>query len=192
LRSSRSFEKAPPDARVGTGARPRALSQSKGRLMTSTVADDRLVEVHASLARASLDLHNQMVEQTVAAHPELAPAPARAAAQYSYPVVVAVGGLLYMVIDVTFQSDDKSRNVGSFQGHAGGLAVGGGVGGGTAWFNYPIEQLIGKDARFQANFAAVATNINLWDMSGNVIGSIVAGGIGVGVGIVGGQGSFSS
>jgi Rhodococcus equi virulence-associated protein len=160
--------------------------------MTTTVSDDRLVEVHASLARASLDLHNQMVEQAAAAHPELAPAPARAASQYSYPVVVAVGGLLYMVIDVTFQSDDKSRNVGSFQGHAGGLAVGGGVGGGTAWFNYPIEQLIGKDARFQANFAAVATNINLWDMSGNVIGSIVAGGIGVGVGIVGGQGSFSS
>jgi hypothetical protein len=62
--------------------------------MTTTVSDDRLVEVHASLARASLDLHNQMAEQAAAAHPELAPAPARAAAQYSYPVVVAVGGLL--------------------------------------------------------------------------------------------------
>jgi hypothetical protein len=48
------------------------------------------------------------------------------------------------------------------------------------------------NARFQANFAAVATNVNLWGMSGEVIGNTAAGGVGVIAGIVGGQGHFGS
>ncbi|WP_329550475.1 hypothetical protein [Streptomyces sp. NBC_00696] len=105
--------------------------------------------------------------------------------QFEYPVWIALGGAIVITLDAYFTDLPYT-----FHGVSGGLALGGGITWGTAWFNYPIDRIIGWDARFWASFATGVTAINYWGMSGEVIGSMIAGGLNVGVGGAGGQGTF--
>ena len=104
--------------------------------------------------------------------------------QFEYPVWIALGGAIVITLDAYFTDLPYT-----FHGVSGGLALGGGITWGTAWFNYPIDRIIGWDARFHASFWTGVTAINYWGMSGEVIGSMIAGGLNIGVGGAGGQGT---
>jgi hypothetical protein len=106
-------------------------------------------------------------------------------------VAILVGGTL----NISFWPYEQVSGLPStvFYGGFGGLAAGAANTWGTAWLNYDVDWLKreGWTARFEANFAAVATNVNLWgNPGGEVIGNTAAGGVGVLLGIVGGQGHF--
>ena len=59
---------------------------------------------------------------------------------------------------------------------------------------YDVAWLVqqGWNARFEVNFIPPAANVNLWGLSGEVIGNTAAGGVSLLAGIAGGQGSFGS
>jgi hypothetical protein len=148
--------------------------------------DDRseeLKQAHATLAQASLKKLNEDYARIAIANNQ--PTPVPSSSPYQYSVELSYGGLFFVAIGLSFEN----TNVG-FDGKGGGLAVGLGASWGTAFFNYDINQISSWGAKFEFNAYSVVTNLNLWGMSGENIGSIVAGGLGLGTFIVGGQGEF--
>lgn len=152
---------------------------------TADPRSPELAAAHSTLARQALDAFTAKTREVLQAHPDAAREIQAPQAQYKYDIQINVGGLLYVVVDVPF----NGQNI-HFFGQGGGLAIGAATTWGTAWLNYPIEQIRNWDARFQMNYWAVATNINWWGMNGAFIGSAAGGGLGLGAGILGGQGTF--
>jgi hypothetical protein len=122
--------------------------------------------------------------------------PIRTDAPYVYSIQVGAGGLFFGGwLNIAFYPYGQISNnaMRTFSGGFGGLVVGTGDTWGTAWFNYDVNWLAeqGWHANFEANFPpGFATQINLWGLSGEYIGSTVAGGISLMEGVVGGQGWF--
>jgi hypothetical protein len=147
-----------------------------------------LVEAHSVLAREAFNTLAAQAAKAAEAHPDEAKHLRSSTGQtYTYPIKLTLGSLLYTVVTIDFAGTDDY-----FLGHAGGLAVGVDLGWGAAVLNYRVEDIVGWEARFELSFLPLATNINLWGMHGEYIGSGVTGGIGLGSGIVGGQGSFKA
>ena len=157
--------------------------------------DQETVAAHTVMAKSALAVENARILELATAHEELAPMTVKvpdATSEFVYHAQMDYGGLLYAVVEVTFYDwNDRNKRVGHFFGHSGGLVLGVGVTWGTAWLNYSIESIRNWDARFLANMYPGATNVNWWGMSGEAIGAFVGGGLGIGTGIVGGQGKFN-
>ena len=147
-----------------------------------------LAEAHSVLAREAFNALTAQAAEAAEAHPDEAQHLRRSTGQtYTYPIKLNLGSLLFTVVTIDFGgTKDYVR------GYAGGPAVGVGLGWGTAWLNYRVEDIVGWEARFELKFLPLVTQINLWGMHGEYIGSGVTGGIGLGSGIVGGQGSFKA
>lgn len=109
------------------------------------------------------------------------------AGQYKYDMQLSLGSVFFVTVTVDFKNTNDY-----FLGYAGGLAVGAATTWGTAWLNYPIQDIVGWAARFDLKYWAVATSIDLWGMHGEFIGTAIGGGLGIGAGVAGGQGSFKS
>ncbi|WP_214323671.1 VapA/VapB family virulence-associated protein [Nonomuraea sediminis] len=148
-----------------------------------------LVEAHSVIARETLRSLTAKTLEIAQEFPEKVSDPVKeslaATEQSKYTVRVLMGGFFTVDLDIWFLDTDYI-----FSGVAGGIALGGQATWGTAWFNYPIEKIIGWDARFQVTYWTATTVINFWGMRGEIIGSIVAGGLGIGGGLAGGQGTF--
>jgi hypothetical protein len=118
--------------------------------------------------------------------------------KYVYTIQLAAGGFLGGKLEMAFYpfgaNTATTPPLATFTGGFGGAFAGDGAGGGTAWLNYDVEWLAqqGWNARFEANFIPPAANVNLWALSGEVIGNTVAGGVLIDGGVVGGQGYFGS
>ncbi len=154
---------------------------------TQDPRDRELADAHSVLAKETLQVLTARTLEIAREHPQEAPDILRPAEQFKYDIQVSLGGLLFIVVTIDFRNTNYY-----FLGMGGGLALGAQVTWGTAWLNYQIQDIIGWEARFEMNYLPVATNINLWGLHGETIGSIAAGGLGIGSGIVGGQGSFKS
>lgn len=147
-----------------------------------------LAEAHSVLASEALKTLTAKTQEIAQAHPDAARELQPPQGEYKYDIKIDIAGFLYTIVNVTFPNNYNSH----FFGEGGGFSFGASVTWGTAWLNYPIEQLIGRKARFELNYWAVATNINWWGMNGETIGSALGGGLGLGAGIVGGEGEFKS
>jgi hypothetical protein len=150
-----------------------------------------LIEAHNVMARENLKLMRMRAEEFSAKHPEFkVTSPPKLDSPYKYATDVATTGLLFGVaVAMEFYSDNYKTRVEQFVGGGGGVGTYTSISRGTSFFNYPLEQLLGWEARFEMNFAPLTVNVNLWGMHGETIGSFVGGGLS-GVGIYGGQGKF--
>jgi hypothetical protein len=116
--------------------------------------------------------------------------PKIAATTYSYPCTVslAVGVAGYVVVIF-------SKNGSPFAKFEGGFApgFGGYTGWGTAWFNKPVEELIGRTAGVAVEVVGIlggTAHVQIADV--DFIGNCSTGGIGIGAGAGAGAGKFSS
>jgi len=115
--------------------------------------------------------------------------------KYVYSIQLTGIGLLAGDLNIDFfpfGSLLSGAPLATFFGGFGGLVAFVGGSWGTAWLNYDVVWLAqqGWNARFEANFVPPAANVNLWELSGEVIGNTASGGTSVLVGVVGGQGYF--
>lgn len=109
---------------------------------------------------------------------------------YSYDCQVSIASAGGGFLNVDFK-----KNGSTFAQFSGGFAggVGGYTGWGTAWFNTPIEDLIGKSAAFTIELVGIlggTAHVQITDGSG-FIGNCSTGGIGIGGGVGAGGGKFS-
>jgi hypothetical protein len=117
--------------------------------------------------------------------------------KYMYTIWISGGGTLVGALTISFfpyGNEPAGNPLVTFSGGYGGLTLGNLTGGGTAWLNYDVVWLAqqGWNARFEANFLAPAANVNLWGLSGEVIGNTITGSSSDDAyGVVGGQGYFS-
>jgi len=118
--------------------------------------------------------------------------------KYVYTIGLSASGFLVGKLEMAFYpwqaNTATTPPLATFTGVLGGVFAGDGAGYGTAWLNYDVAWLAqqGWNARFEANFIPAGANVNLWALSGEVIGNAAAGGVLINAGIVGGQGYFGS
>jgi hypothetical protein len=113
-----------------------------------------------------------------------------AANTYSYDCMVALGsaGGGYLNVDFKKNGSRFARFEGGFAG-----AFGAYVGWGTAWFNTPVEGLIGKLGGFAVEVVGILGGTAHVQITGDgFIGNCSTGGIGAGGGVGGGAGKFVS
>jgi hypothetical protein len=113
-----------------------------------------------------------------------------AATTYSYDCMVSLGGAVAGYLNVDFKKD--GTRIAQFQGgFAGG--VGGYTGWGTAWFNTPVEKLIGKSAPFVLELVgALGATANVQIAGEGFIGACSTVGVGIGAVAGAGVGSFKA
>jgi hypothetical protein len=140
------------------------------------------------------DIMDQSVKESLGKHREsvkkyLESANA-AATTYSYDCMVSLGGAGGGYLNVDFKKD--GTRIAQFQGgFAGG--VGGYTGWGTAWFNTPVEKLIGKSAPFALELVGVLGGTANVQIAGDgFIGDCTTGGVGIGAVVAAGEGSFKA
>ena len=113
-----------------------------------------------------------------------------AASTYSYPCTVTVASAGGGYLNVDFKKDGNV--FAQFQGGFAG-AFGGYTGWGTAWFNTPVENLIGKAGGFVVEVVGILGGTAHVQITGDgFIGNCSTGGIGAGGGVGAGGGSFKS
>ena len=113
-----------------------------------------------------------------------------AATTYSYECSVSLGGAGGLYLNVDFKKDGTriARFEGGFVG-----GVGAYTGWGTAWFNTPVEGLIGKSAPFAVELVGVLGGTANVQIAGDgFIGDCTTGGVGIGAGVGAGGGSFKA
>lgn len=153
---------------------------------------------YSSLAKFSVEQELEKLKQYIASnpehsHPDIERILRAENEQFVYTGYAKFASFLYLRLEmeiVKFGGGTEDPKLAYFNGDAGGLVAGGGISAGTLWLNFPVEQLISQDARFQANFLPAMTNVNFWKMDGTPIGSFVGINVAAISGIVGGQGSF--
>jgi len=114
--------------------------------------------------------------------------PNSVATTYSYDCMVTLGsaGGGYLNVDFKKGGSRFARFEGGFAG-----AFGGYVGWGTAWFNTPIEELIGKPGAFAVEVVGILGGTAHVQITGSgYIGNCSSGGIGAGGGVGAGGGKF--
>ena len=134
--------------------------------------------------KESLDKHQAVVKKYV----ESAAATSAAATTYSYDCMVSLGsaGGGYLNVDFKKNGSRVARFEGGFAG-----AFGAYVGWGTAWFNTPVEGLIGKAGAFAVEVIGILGGTAHVQITGEgFIGNCSTGGIGAGGGVGAGGGKF--
>lgn len=113
-----------------------------------------------------------------------------AAATYGYDCTVSLGSAGGGYLNVDFKKNGST--FAQFQGgFAGGF--GGYTGWGKAWFNTPVENLIGKSGAFVVEVVGILGGTAHVQITGDgFIGNCSTGGIGAGGGVGAGGGSFKS
>jgi hypothetical protein len=112
-----------------------------------------------------------------------------AATTYSYDCMVSLGSAGGGYLDVDFKKNGST--FAQFQGGFAG-AFGAYVGWGTAWFNTPVEGLIGKAGAFAVEVVGILGGTAHVQITGDgFIGNCSTGGIGAGGGVGGGGGKFN-
>ena len=142
-------------------------------------------EAHRAMTASALEL----AEKSPGEASDLRKNYPSASEKYEYQAGVALGGALFAFnVDMLFTTAPYY-----FVGWGFGQGGGGILSYGAAWFNYRLEDIVGWQARFQASFAPIVSEINFWGMQGEYIGVFVGGGIGFGASFAfGGQGDFRS
>ena len=111
------------------------------------------------------------------------------ATTYSYSCMVSIASAGGGFLNVDFKKDGSV--FAQFQGGFAG-AVGAYTGWGTAWFDTPVEELIGQTAGFTVEVVGVlggTAHVQITNAS-NFIGNCSTGGIGIGGGVGVGAGKF--
>ena len=134
--------------------------------------------------KEGLDQHQEVVRKYL----EGATAADAAATTYSYDCTVslasAAGG--YLNVDFNKNGSRVARFQGGFAGGFGGY-----LGWGTAWFNTPVEGLIGKAGAFAVEVIGILGGTAHVQITGTgFIGNCSTGGIGAGGGLGAGGGNF--
>lgn len=112
-----------------------------------------------------------------------------AAATFSYDCTVSLGSAGGGYIVVEFKKNGSTFV--QFQGGGGG-GFGAYTGWGTAWFNTPVENLIGKAGAFFCEVVGILGGTAHVQITGDgYIGNASTGGIGAGGGVIVGGGSFN-
>jgi hypothetical protein len=151
--------------------------------------DPELIQAHKVLARETFKFQTARTKEIIKRHPEwkIPPMPGTV---FEYNTdVLTVGALFGIFITMQFYSDNYQHRALQFAGGGGGLGTYDSISRGTSWFYYPLETLLGWEARFEVHFLALGVSVNLWGMHGEYIGSYAGGG-GAGIGVYGGQGKF--
>jgi len=115
-----------------------------------------------------------------------------AATTYTYDVVVSMGAAGAGFINVDFKQVGSSKVFAQFKGVPVG-GVGGYTGWGQAWFNKPVEELIGVTAGFTFEMVGIlgaTCHVQITDAK-TFIGNCSTGGVGIGGGAGAGAGSFN-
>ena len=99
--------------------------------------DESLIQAHSEEAKAMLSQETAQTLKIVEDRKELLTPNMQkltsAQPQFVYHAMLDFGGFLYAVVEVTlYDWNDRSKRVGHFFGHSGGLVVGAGVTWGTA------------------------------------------------------------
>jgi len=159
-------------------------------------ANPEYLQSYSTIAESTLEFHNAHSLNLLGVNPVVSQRMASVvinAVPYRYYSVTVWSGLLLTTITMTvYDWNDHSKQLGQFSGEAGRLSIGGGTSHGAAWFNRSIEDVLAGQARLKINATSVVTNVNLWDLNGEVIGSFVGSGAGLGVGVTEGRGNFST
>lgn len=114
----------------------------------------------------------------------------KAATTYSYDCQVSTASVAGGYLNVDFKKNGKK--FAQFQGAFAGPAVGGYTGWGTAWFDTPVENLIGKSGAFTIELVGIlggTAHVQISDAQ-NYIGNCSTGGVGIGGGVAAGGGKF--
>jgi hypothetical protein len=156
--------------------------------------DPELAKAHSVLAREAHKSLKERVRELAEKYPESVPELSKeslidtdADRTLYYAVALKVEGIIVVNLDISF-----SDTTYTFHGEGGGIAIGGNISWGTAIFNYPLSVMSDWEALFTVNYASLVTEVALWGLHGEYIGIILAGGIGLGGGTVGGRGEFKS
>ncbi|MDP5307175.1 hypothetical protein [Paracoccus spongiarum] len=136
------------------------------------------------------DVKERVQESQAAARSFLAGADAKALATSTYDCTVSIGAAGGGYLNVDFKTNGNT--IAQFQGgFAGGF--GGYTGWGKAWFNTPVEGLIGKSGAFVVEVVGIIGGTAHVQITGDgFIGNCSTGGIGAGGGVGAGGGSFKA
>ena len=132
-------------------------------------------------AKAAVDKHRAAAKKWVEK-------PDALAETYSYDCWLSLAGLA-----ATYLSLDLKRGGTTFEQFQGGFApaVGGYTGWGTAWFNVPVEQLVGKNAGFSVEIVGIVGGTAHVQIFGDdFVGAASTDGVGIGAGFGTGAGAF--
>jgi hypothetical protein len=137
-------------------------------------------------AKEGIEKHQQIIKRHFE---DAGTAPTAAAQTYEYDCHVSLAGIGAGYVAVNFSKD--GRQVAQFQG---GFApgVGGYTGWGRAWFNVPVEGLIGQTAGCGVEVVGVfggTAHVQITDAD-KFIGNCSTGGVGIGAGVGSGAGKF--
>jgi hypothetical protein len=133
--------------------------------------------------KQNLEKHQQVVKKYLESVDTANPA-----ATFSYDCTVSLASAAGGYLNVDFKKNGSrfARFEGGFAGGFGGYTVWG-----TAWFNTPVEGLIGKAGGFIVEVVGILGGTAHVQITGDgFIGNCSTGGIGVGGGIGAGGGSF--
>lgn len=142
----------------------------------------------SDIVEKDLKKHQTIINQHLE---KVGDASAASATTYSYPCTVTVAGAAGGILVVEFKKD--GRVFAQFKGPTAGAIFGGYTGWGTAWFNKPVEELIGQSAAFVVEVVGVlggTAHVQITNAD-NFIGNCSTGGIGAGGGLSTGGGTFS-
>jgi len=157
-------------------------------------------KAHEAFAKATLQHTNQRILQLLEKPPandillkmptlniEAARLAASSNESYSYTAQMDFANLFGGVVNLFPEGYPPF-----FKGFYGGLGVGLGSTWGTCFFNFDLKSLDKVIANFEFNIAPAFTQINFWKLvDGSFIGHFIGGGVAFGLGVYGGQGSWS-
>lgn len=108
---------------------------------------------------------------------------------YKYTILVVLTGIDAAFLDLEFKED--GRGAGHFIAALGGPFVGIHITGGSIWLTEDLRSLNRTHARVQVIATPPSTQITMWKKdTGVYLGAGAAGGLGIGTGILWGEGKF--
>ena len=148
--------------------------------------DEATKQAHTEAALSKLREMNATRAQALSAEGKAAPPLPDSPYEYSNCNLEVIGVVFYNQVQLWFGYENIQ-----FQGEGGGVGIGKYGSFGTAYFNYPLDQLKTWSARYQVTVVGPLTTLFLWGMEDEVIGSVVCGGVNFFTSIAGGKGEFS-
>ncbi len=138
-----------------------------------------------------LDVQEQVEAANAAARAHLGAGPEKlASTTYTYDCMVSIGAVGGGFLNVDFKKNGST--FAQFSGGFGG-GVGAYTGWGKAWFDTPVELLIGKSGPFVVEVVGVLGGTAHVQITGSgFIGNCSTGGIGIGAGVGAGGGTFKA
>lgn len=156
-----------------------------GYLDVTEPSEEMKKQLH-NQALLNLRSHQKAIQKLTKTAPKEAAVTSYCTGEVSIAFVV-----FYNQLTIESMNCDGSSETLTFTGDGFGLGVGGGVGWFTGAFELsPAELVAAGEVDYTIGMSGPATAVT-FTLNGNVIGSLVAGGISVGAGIFGGSGTFS-